>query len=256
MSLNFDLISDLYLESMDDINWENKVTSLFCIVAGNISKNHDVVFDFLEHISEFYEAVFFIDGDLEHDEFEGDFDRSYNSLRQNIEEIPKVIYLHENIVIMHGAALLATNGWTTFNFLNRDLLDSNVDFLSSTGSVPEDTAGQIFRMAITDQHYMCNSIEQAQRMGEIQNLIVITNCVPKSEFVTHDAEYDGTILGETSGNDGLVECLERDTEHKVKTWIFGKYPGDLDYDINGVRYVNNPGKNKDLNIYYPKIIKI
>lgn len=256
MSLNFDLISDLYLDSVEDLNWENKVTSLFCIVAGNISSNHDVLFDFLEHISQFYEAVFFIDGDLEHDEFEGDFDRSYTSLKQNLEELPKVIFLHENIVIMHGAALLATNGWTTFNFINRNALDSNVDFLAEQGGVPEKVAGEIFRMAITDQHYMCNSIDSAQTMAEIKNLIVITNCVPKSEFVTHDADYDGTILGDTSGNDGLVECLEKDTEGKVKAWIFGKYPGDLDYNINGVRYVNNPAKNKDLSIYYPKIIKV
>lgn len=256
MTINFDVISDLYLESMEGFSWEGKATSLFCIIAGNISSNHDVLFDFLEYLSQYYEAVFYIDGDLEHDEFNGDFNRSYNSLRDNIDEIKKVVFLHENIVILNGAALLGTNGWTTFDFINESMLDTNIDFLDSRNMVPEHISGEIYRMAITDQHYMFNSVETAQTMADINNLIVVTNSVPKPEFLVHDKEYAGTILGDTAGNNGIVECLQHDTEGKVSTWIFGKYLGDLDYTINGVRYVNNPGKNKETSVYFPKIIKI
>lgn len=255
MKLNFDLISDLYLDTLEDFTWEGKATSLFCIVAGNISKDHAVLFGFLDYISQFYEGVFFIDGDLEHDNFGGDFDTSYASLRDNINDIEGVFFLHENIIILPGITLLATNGWTTFDFTTNNEITETMEFLEARNSVPIATANDIFKLAVTDQHYMYNSLESVQDMDEVENLIVVTNSVPCPEFITHDDDYDGTLLGDVSGNSGLLDCLSNDPKKKVKTWIFGKYTGDIDYEIDGVRFVNNPGLNKDPGIYYPKIIK-
>lgn len=255
MKLNFDLISDLYLDTLEDFTWEGKATSLFCIVAGNISKDHAVLFGFLDYIAQFYEGVFFIDGDLEHDNFNGDFDSSYASLRDNLNDIEGVFFLHENIIILPGITLLATNGWTTFDFTSNNEITETMEFLEARENVPIDTANDIFKLAVTDQHYMYNSIESCQDMDEVTNLIVVTNSVPCPDFITHDDNYDGTLLGDVSGNSGLMDCLSNDPKKKVKTWIFGKYTGDIDYEINGVRFVNNPGLNKDLGIYYPKIIK-
>lgn len=255
MTLNFDLISDLYLESLDNFTWEDKATSLFCIVAGNISSDHDVLFAFLADIAQYYEGVFFIDGDLEHDSFEGDFDKSYGSLRDNIAEIEGAFFLHENIIILPNVTLLATNGWTTFDFTSNHDVNETMEFLEEREGVPQDVANRIFKLAVTDQHYMYNSIESCQDMDEVENLIVVTNSVPMADFIMHDDEYDKTLLGDVAGNSGLVQCLMNDPKKKVKTWLFGKYPGDIDYEVDGVRYVNNPGLNKDPGIYYPKIIK-
>jgi hypothetical protein len=252
---NFDLISDLYLDTLDDFTWENKATSLFCIVAGNISSDRNVLYNFLEYMEQFYEAVFFIDGDLEHDEYGGDFDYSYADLNHNIGKMDKVIFLHENIIILNNATLIATNGWTTFDFTRKNPVDETMEFLDMRGEVPVHVANDIFKMAITDQSYMTNSIEACQSMVDCQNLVVVTNSVPSPEFISHDEDYDGTVLGDTTGNSGILSCLENDTEGKVSTWIFGKYLGDLDYNIDGIRFVNNPGRNKDLSIYYPKLIK-
>jgi len=255
MIINFDLISDLYLNDLDDFSWEGKVTSLFCIVAGNISSNHNVLFDFLERISQYYEGVFFIDGDLEHDQFDGDFDQSYQSLRENIENMKTVFFLHENIVMLPGVTLLATNGWTTFDFTSNNNINETMQFLDDRGRIPVDVADQIFKLAVTDQHYMFNSIESCQEMDDIDNIIIVTSSVPFPNFITHDEDYSGTILGDVSGNSGLINCLDNDIKKKVTTWIFGKYTGDVDSTVDGVRYVNNPGLSKEPSIYYPKIIK-
>lgn len=252
---DFDLISDLYLETIDGFTWENKATSLFCIVAGNISSNRSVLYDCLEDISQYYEVVFFIDGDLEHDSFNGDFDQSYNDLRVNLTSMKKIVYLHENIIILNNATLLATNGWTTFDFTQKNTLEETIDFLDMRGMVPSKVSDDIFKMAVTDQHYLLNSVEACQTMADCQNLVIVTNSVPLMDFITHDEEYDGTLLGDTAGNTGITSCLKNDLENKTSTWLFGKFPGDLDYNIEGVRYVNNPGKNKDLDMYYPKLIK-
>ena len=207
MTLNFDLISDLYIDSVDDFTWEGKATSLFCIVAGNISNDHQVLFHFLEYLSQYYEAVFFIDGDLEHDRFDGDFDESYASLRDNIADIPDVFFLHENIVILPNVTFLATNGWTTFDFTSNNEINETMEFLEARNGVPMNVANDIFKLAVTDQHYMYNSIESCQDMPDVGDVIVITNSVPNPDFITHDEDYNGTLLGDVSGNSGLVSCL-------------------------------------------------
>ncbi len=255
-SISFDLISDLHLTTMDSFTWEGKATSLFCIVAGNIASDHDVLFDFLDYLSQFYEAVFFIDGDLEHANWDGNFDGSYASLRDNIADMPNVFFIHENIIILPGVTLLATNGWTTFDFTSNNEINETMDLLDARGEVPFAVANNIFKLAVTDQHYMYNSVESCQDLNEVDDIILITNSVPNPEFIMHDAEYDNTVLGDISGNSGIMSCLDNDYKGKVKTWIFGKYDGDVDYTDRGVRFVNNPGLRKDLSIYYPKIIKI
>ena len=37
IDIGFDVISDLNLKRNDSFNWENKATSLYCILSGNIS---------------------------------------------------------------------------------------------------------------------------------------------------------------------------------------------------------------------------
>ena len=245
MPINFDLVSDLYLTTLEDFSWEGKATSLFCIVAGNISADHDVLFAFLETL----------EGDLEHDLFEGDFDRSYSSIRDNLEAMERVFFLHENIVILPNATLLATNGWTTFDFTSKHTIDETLDFLEQREMVPIDVANNIFKLAVTDQHYMYNSIESVQDMDEVTNVILVTNSVPCPDFVKHNFDYDGTLLGDTCGTGGIRDCLDNDIKNKVNTWLFGKYPDAIEHDVDGVRYISNPGAHRDLDIYYPKIIK-
>jgi hypothetical protein len=255
MIQNFDLISDLYLDTLEGFTWEDKATSLFCIIAGNISSDHSLLFEFLEYMGQFYDGVFFIDGELEHAKWNGDFDASYASLRDNISTLDSVFFLHENIIILPNVTLLATNGWTTFDFTSNHNINDTMEFLEEREGIPFVVANKIFKLAVTDQHYMYNSIEHCQEIDDIANLIVVTNSVPIPGFIVHNDDYDQTVLGDTAGNSGIADCLSNDIKGKVSTWVFGKYPDELDHIVEGVRYASNPGLNKDPDIYFPKVIK-
>lgn len=255
MNINFDIISDLRLDSIKDINWEHKATSLFCLVAGNVSSNHDVVFDFLEHIKNYYRGVFFIDGDLEHQEADGDFEESYYSLRNGIEEIENVFFLHENVIVLDNVILVGTNGWTSFNFTDESLIESNMNFLIHKGSHTEHETRQIFKMAVTDQSYLHQSLITAEDIPECANIVIVTNCVPRYEIIEKDADYRDTITGDLIGSSGIHRCLESDQLNRNITWVFGRYPKPFDETIDDVRYISNPAISKDFDIYYPTILK-
>lgn len=255
MNINFDIISDLNLETIKNVDWEHKATSLFCVVAGNVSSNHDVVFDFLEHISNFYRGVFYVDGMLEHEGCGGDYRGSYDSLRDGIEEMEHVFFLHENIVVLDGVTLVGTNGWTSFNFTDESLIESNMELLAHNGTYTEEESRKIFKMAVTDQSYIHNSIATSYDIPDVDNLVIVTNCVPRHELIQNDPDYRDTILGDTVGSAGITRSLALDTKKKVSTWIFGRYPHAVDTEMDGIRYISNPASAKDFDIYYPKIVK-
>jgi hypothetical protein len=108
--IGFDIISDLNLNPNDSFNWENKATSLYCIVAGNISSNLRTVMQVLIHLSSKYQAVFFVPGKLEYENCESLSVRTKELLAIS-DGIPNVSILYNNVIVVDGIALLGTNGW-------------------------------------------------------------------------------------------------------------------------------------------------
>ena len=58
MQFAFDLISDLHIETWPQFDWKDQATSPFCVVAGDIAKDRQVVYDTLRHLSESYQSVY------------------------------------------------------------------------------------------------------------------------------------------------------------------------------------------------------
>ena len=88
MKIGFDLISDLYLTEKDNFNWDNKATSLYCVIAGNISSDSRVIISTLNHLARFYQGIFYVPGQLEFSDVE-----NYPQRIQEITRICKKYYI-------------------------------------------------------------------------------------------------------------------------------------------------------------------
>ena len=71
--IGFDIIGELFINPNDSFNWENKATSLYCIVTGNISSDMRVLVQVLAHLSKFYQGIFYVPGKLEYETSEHHF---------------------------------------------------------------------------------------------------------------------------------------------------------------------------------------
>jgi predicted phosphohydrolase len=215
MEINFDIISDLNLSEEDKFVWEDKVTSLFCIVAGNISSNIRVVQKTLTYLSTLYQGVFYIDGALENSKL-----REHSDLVDNLEKICKsinnTVYLHNNIAIFNGVAIVGINGWYG-NHHEYTLADNFA----------------IESMRRDDLVYLYNTIKKLQIHVDVKNIIVVSNSVPDKKLYFH--EMNGFI-----DDISPTIALRTDSENKVKTWIFGTYNKMVDTNIDGVNYISNP----------------
>ena len=155
MKIGFDLISDLNLSPEENFNWENKATSLYCIVAGNVSSDLKTIKQTLSHLSKFYQGVFYIPGSLEFSDKHG-VQNKLNELKTICSRIRNVILLHNHVVIVDGIAIVGVNGWST-EYNNSTLIDKVVTEVNRN----------------EDLGYLSNSIERLQLHVDVKKIIVV-----------------------------------------------------------------------------------
>ena len=260
MIFNFDLISDIHRETWNHFDWSGQPTAPYCIVAGDIARDRALVIDTLEQLSEVYQGVFYIDGNDEHKDYAEDLSQSYSELSALVESIPKVVYMQDNVVIINGVAILATNGWWSYDFDPNLEVDQSVKWVQERDGISESAALGMNGLAYHDSAYLANSVHKLQTHNDVKSIIIISHTVPTPKIIQHDLELIDTWRFNAMGNSHLQLALTQDTEHKIKTWCFGHYHKPVDVTIDGVRYVSNPrgrGNTPYSQVaYYPKRISI
>lgn len=260
MNLAFDLISDLHIESWPDFDWTHQATSPFCVVAGDVSREPELLRETLEHLGQCYQAVFYIDGNDEHRWFYDDLGASYRDLKNNLEQVKNLVYLQDNVVVVNGVAIIGTNGWWSWDFdPSISIADSQTWFLDHVSCYPI-VPDIISNFAKSDAAYLKHSIAKLQTHQDVKKIVIVTHTLPDASFVNHDIDLLGTYRYNCLGNQLLSAALEGDTEHKISHWCFGHYHGDVDREVQGIRYVNNCRGRGDTpwkkSVYYPKRIEI
>jgi UDP-2,3-diacylglucosamine pyrophosphatase LpxH len=265
MTLSFDLISDLHLDTWDTpFDLIGQATSPICVVAGDVTRDHQQLREFLKHLSKCYAAVFYLDGNDEHRYQLNDLDASYRNLARTLKRINRVTYLQNNLIIIDGVAIIGANGWWGFD------LDENIDHSASQDwmrqvyeqRMPEVTIDThaIQDYSRNDTAYLINTIQRIQTHNDVKKVVVVTHTVPNAELINHDLDLVNTHHFNCMGNRLMRLVLSNDTEHKIDTWCFGHYHRSVDRIIDNVRYVNNCRGRGDTehrqHVYYPKRIGI
>jgi hypothetical protein len=260
MIFAFDLISDLHVETWDSFDWTGQPTSPYCVVAGDVSRDHALVAQTLEHLNKCYAGVFYIDGNDEHRWNLEDLGGSYRSLQTTLEPLDGVVYLQDNVVIINGVAILATNGWWTYDFDPELEYDQCQNWYCEHAQCSSSSADAITGLAYHDSAYMTNSIQKLQTHQEVKSIVIVTHTLPAPWICNHDLDLVNTARFNCMGNSHLPLCLDADTENKINTWVFGHYHRSIDREFAGIRYVSNPRGRGDTpwgqTAYYPKRIEV
>jgi len=260
MSFAFDLISDLHVESWGSLDWTGQATSPFCVVAGDVARDTKLVVDTLTHLAQCYQAVFYIDGNDEHRYHLENDACNYSDIKSQLKHIHNLVYMHENVVVIDGVALLATNGWWSYDMsLEKDAYQTQLEFQAAY-SVSEPATERVQLMAYHDAAYLINSVKLLQTHPDVRSIVMVTHTVPAPWLIEHDISLTNSWRFNTTGNPHMELALNEDSENKIHTWCFGHYHQPVDRFSNGVRYVNNCRGRKGTDwcqtAYYPKRIEI
>jgi hypothetical protein len=213
--IGFDLISDLNLSPEDSFDWEGKATSLYCVIAGNISNDLRTIRQTLSHLSRFYQGIFYTLGSLEYDNVE-DIDKRTSEVYKIARTVRNVAVMHHHVVVVDGIALIGANGWYG-NTVSTDLI----------------TDALIEQNRNDDIIYVKNTIEKLQKHLDVKKIIIVSNSVPSIDL--YFGEHPANVLNELN----LSISLLADTESKVSHWLYGTYGKIVDTNINGINYINN-----------------
>lgn len=260
MTFAFDLISDLHVESWPNFDWTDQPTAPYCVVAGDVSRDRKILLETLNHLGKIYLKVFYIDGNDEHRYFLNNLETSYSDIEQEISSIPNVVYMYDNVVVTEGVALIAVNGWWTFDFDPNLDLDQCVMWYQNYVDCLSSTSAAVVNYAYSDVAYLCSNVQRLQTHSDVKKIVVISHTVPNSKITMHDVDLLNTWRYNCLGNNHLQEVFKADTEKKIHTWCFGHYHKSVDQYIDGIRYVNNCRGRGDtpwsVPVYYPKRIEI
>ena len=214
MKLGFDIISDLCLDPNESFNWENKATSLYCIIAGNVSNDTRTIAQTLLHLTRFYQGIVYIPGILEYKDVPLINERT-RELSHICSGIKGVTFLYQHVVIVDGVAVVGSNGWYGF-----------------TGNLLEETTADIKRTE--DLSYLYATIKKLQVHLDVKQILIVSSSVPNNKL------YFGEDPSFTKDQISLDNALSADTQKKVKYWVFGTHEKIVDTNIDGINYLNNP----------------
>lgn len=227
MEIGFDLISDLDLDPEENFNWEGKATSLYCLVAGNVSDDLRTVFQTLSHLSRFYQGVFYVPGLLEY-KSSVDFDIRTKEIESLVKKLPKVALLYHHVVIIDGIAILGANGFSADN--------------------PNDIDMQLIRARLDDIAYLNKSVAKLQTHMDVKKILMVTACVPRKQL------YFGKVPDHVDDHIYPDHCFQSDTEMKITHWAYGGTENMSETVYQSVTYLNNPYKKNGP--YWPKRVSI
>lgn len=265
MSLAFDLISDLHLETWTgEFDWTGQPTSPVCVVAGDISSDPRIVRNCLKHLSNCYAAVFYIDGNDEHRYRFHELGQSYQELARSVNRLNRVTYLQDNVVVIDGVAVIGTNGWWGYDLdesIDRDHCKQHmVDWYAKIIPDKEINPEELSDLSRRDVAYLVNSVQRLQTHNDVKKIVIVTHTVPGANLIKHDINLSGTTQFNHMGNRLMHLVHTNDTEKKISHWCFGHYHGSVDQTINGIRFVNNCRGRGDTpyrqDAYFPKRIDV
>ena len=265
MSIAFDLISDLHLETWTgEFEWTGQPTSPVCVVAGDISSDPRIVRNCLKHLSNCYAAVFYIDGNDEHKYRYHELGQSYQELARSVNRLNRVTYLQDNVVVIDGVAVIGTNGWWGYDLdenIDRDHCKQHmVDWYNKIMPDKEINPEELSDLSRRDVAYLVNSVQRLQTHNDVKKIVIVTHTVPGANLIKHDINLSGTTQFNHMGNRLMHLVHTNDTEKKISHWCFGHYHGSVDQTINGIRFVNNCRGRGDTpyrqDAYFPKRIEV
>lgn len=240
MQFTFDLISDLHVDTWPtEFDWTHQATSAYCIVAGDVCRDRGLLNRTLQHLGQCYQAVFYIDGNEEHTNYINKLGTSYKKLVQDIHRIPDVVYLHDNVIVINGVAILGTNGWWNYDFDPMVDQEHATQWHQHKQQLTDINVQSIRQASEVDASYVCNSVKRLQTHNDVKKIVVVTHTLPNPELIYHDAILSMDPAFNIMGNAKLQQALDYDTEKKIHTWCFGHYHNRVDQYRDGVRYVNN-----------------
>ena len=238
--MEFDLVSDLHcLPGDGSLTWKDWDPASICVVAGDLVRGRTDLAAALRELRETYDRVIYVDGNSEHRDRLGSISVNCGEIRDIVEQVHGAVYLYDNMVLIDDVAFLGTNGWYSFDADSRWSFSETAGMIRDHYGIDQSVCDNMLLQSIVDSRYLMSSLRRLQRYPDIRRIVIVTHTVPHRSLIRDPGVRDHCRVNATV-NTVMAQCLQEDTEHKVRAWCFGHLHEAVDQVLDQVRYVSNP----------------
>jgi len=260
--MHFDLVSDLHVDFWSDTvnrSWLEHKQSDVLVVAGDISDNPGVTFDFLNELCHHYTTVLYVDGNHEHQKrldhvLDSDKDFRRDSLLCNAH------YLPNKDIIIDDVAFVGANGWWSFDFGVPDMpTERCVKHYQEITGFTDSSLDEQKTVAHRDADYLYDKVASYSGNPHVRSIVIVTHTLPHRSCISWNEYPPDTHFTGLYGNTRHEEVLEYNHRGKLSHWVFGHNHDQKHFMEGSTKLISNPrGRPADYNreIYQPLLIEV
>lgn len=253
--MQFDLVSDIHLEHWNNnYDFQKDKKSDLLVVAGDVSDNPDLTYEWLVTVSSEYKQILFIDGNHEHQGTGFEIEKVNEKIKDMSSTVPNLHYLSSKPYVKDDVAIIGTNGWWDFK-IGEPYVPRSYSFEHICKHFGQNTAIKILKQSTVEYAKMVNWLSEYQYNDNIKSIVCITHTLPVKRAISW-AVYPPIQKAVGCYGNSLMEELPIYFD-KIKAWCFGHNHDQQEFIQNTVTYHSNPrGRPEDFNreTYKPKTI--
>ena len=223
-----------------------KTDSRYLIVAGDICDTLNTSLEYLNKISNYYEKIFFVDGNHEHVDI---YPKLYSIKYINnlIKFNSKLIYLSDSSYIINKTAFIGCCGWWDYNNSDKTSIEKCNNYFEKripnfTMNDNNNFVNNVINRSLEEFEYLNKNLKKFNNDPNIKNIVIITHTLPSIEFFDNDKNK---IELATECNSKFENLLKY---NKISHWIFGHTHTEWHKKINNIEFICNPrGRPEDYN---------
>lgn len=266
--MKIDLISDLHID-----HWDPKIKSSFAVgkvknypfdlkkeqekskilvVAGDICDDLNQAIEYIDHVSQYYEKVLYVDGNHEHiSQYPELYSTNYIYELILSKKNPKLVYLAKENYIVEDTCFVGCNGWWNYSTNKFDHLDyfDEVETEPISKEMIKKFHQNVKKKAENQAILLHKNIVLLNDNKNIKNIIIVTHSVPINIFLNPK----NVDLEVNTSFEKVKGCP------KISHWLFGHCHEQVTKKSRHIDYISNPrGRPNDYNriIYCSKSILI
>ena len=231
---------------------KEKDKSKILIVAGDICDDLNDSINYLDHISQYYDKVLYVDGNHEHiSQYPELYSTNYIHELILSKGNSKIVYLPKQNYIIDNTCFVGCNGWWNYSSNKFDHLDyfGSINSSSITEKKIKDFHTIVKKTALKEASKLYNNVALLSQDKQIDNIVVVTHTVPINIFL-NPKDVDLQVNTEFNKIRGCP---------KISHWLFGHCHEQINKIVKHTDYISNPrGRPSDYNriLYCAKKILI
>jgi len=236
--MNFDLLSDLHLRSLDESFLENiKPASNVLVLLGDICEINQVkqMLHFFKQLNKLWDYILYVPGN--HEFYGGHLTDTVSILRSHLKHLKNIVVMDNNTEVINGIAFIGSTLWTDHNKGNIISILNIENMLNDYNMIRVSPILNDIRVKSSDIIHLFNICFKyiSDQVKKFDSCVILTHHAPT--YLSISQKYKESIINGAFASELSDFILDNP---QIKVWAHGHVHSKFDYKLGNCRIITNP----------------